>query len=107
MKSSKTYPSAVAKALIGLGADLSEARRRRRITAALLADRAGIHKLTLRKIERGDPGVSMGAYASTLFAMGLLEALASLAAPPKDSVGLSLESERLPKRVRLPRRRVP
>ncbi len=103
MKVSKAYPLAVTKTLKSLGVDLSEARRRRRIPAQLLAERAGINRLTLRKIERGDPTVSMGAYATTLFALGHLEGLAGLADPSKDSVGLSLESERLPKRVRIPR----
>lgn len=105
MKIRKTYPSPVEKALKRLGIDLSEARRRRRIPAALLAERAGIHVLTLSKIERGDPGTSMGAYASTLFALGWIDALGSLVDPAKDALGLSLESERLPQRVRLPRTR--
>ncbi len=105
MKTRKTYPSGVEKALKRVGTDISEARRRRRIPAALLAERAGIHVLTLRKVERGDAGTSIGAYASTLFALGWVDALSGIADPSKDSVGLSLESERLPQRVRLPRPR--
>lgn len=105
MKTTKAFPLAVTKALMSLGTDMSEARRRRRIPAQLLADRAGVHRLTLGKIERGDPSVSMGAYATTLFALGHLEGLAGLADPSKDRVGLSLESERLPQRVRMPRAR--
>ena len=105
MKSRKTYPAAVEKALSRLGADISEARRRRRLPAALLAERAGIHVLTLRKIEKGDAGTSLGAYANTLFALGWVDALSGIADPSKDSLGLALESERLPRRVRLPRPR--
>ncbi|HTA73481.1 MAG TPA: hypothetical protein VK733_04365 [Gemmatimonadaceae bacterium] len=55
---------------------------------------------TLRKVERGDPSVSLGIYATVLFVLGLAEKLATLAAVEGDTVGLALQEERLPKRVR-------
>jgi hypothetical protein len=74
---------------------------------AILAERASISRTTLGKIEKGDPGVSMGAYATVLFVLGLLDRLEELAAPENDPTGLALEDERLPQRIRLPRRKDP
>jgi transcriptional regulator with XRE-family HTH domain len=47
------------------------ARLRRRISTTMLAERAGMTRNTLRSIERGDGGVTLGAYASVLFCLGL------------------------------------
>jgi len=57
--------------------------------------------MTLYKIERGEAGVSMGAYARVLFVLGLTSHLAAVADVRSDEVGLALEEERLPKRIRL------
>lgn len=97
-------PLPVRRALGKLGEDISEARRRRRIPASLLAERCSISRTTLHRVERGEPGVSMGIYATVLFALGLHQRLADLADPATDQVGLDLDAERLPKRVRLPRK---
>ena len=72
---------------------------------ALLAERALLSRTTLTKIERGDPGVSVGAYATVLFVLGMADRLADLADPRHDAVGVDLEAERLPKRIRLPKGR--
>ncbi|HEU4883932.1 MAG TPA: hypothetical protein VFT45_16855 [Longimicrobium sp.] len=72
---------------------------------AVLAERALISRTTLTKVEKGDPGVSMGSYATVLFVLGLADRLSGLAAAASDAVGLALEEERLPARVRLPRAR--
>lgn len=94
----------VRRALQQVGADLRDARRRRRIPIALLAKRAMISETTLRKVERGDPAVSVGIYATVMFVLGLADRLSALAAAHNDRVGLALEEERLPQRIR--RRRV-
>jgi transcriptional regulator with XRE-family HTH domain len=100
------YPSSASRrALHKLGADLRDARRRRRLTMALVADRAFTSRSTLQRVEEGDPSVGMGIYAAVLHALGLLDGLAQLAEPTKDSVGMALASESLPKRVRLKTRR--
>lgn len=52
-------PQARAAARV-LGAQIGSARRRRRWTAARLAEQAGVSEPTLRKIERGDPSVALG-----------------------------------------------
>jgi hypothetical protein len=61
----------------------------------------------LTKVEKGDPGTSMGVYATVLFVLGMTERLADVADPRHDSVGLALEEERLPQRIRIPRSRTP
>jgi transcriptional regulator with XRE-family HTH domain len=91
------------RALHKLGRDIRDARRRRRIPMALLAERARLSRTTLTKVEKGDAGTSMGAYATIMFVLGMTERLADLADPRHDGIGLALEEERLPKRVRIPR----
>ena len=58
------------------GGDLRDARLRRRIPAAIMAQRAGISRTTLLKVEKGDPGVAAGTYAAVLFVLGMLDRLA-------------------------------
>jgi hypothetical protein len=106
-QSSSALPIPVARALRKLGHDIRDARRRRRIPVAILAERASISRVTLNKIEKGDPGVSLGHYATVLFALGMTDRLADVADPRHDSVGLELEEENLPQRIRLPRRPKP
>jgi len=95
-----SLPIPVGRGLRKLGQDIRAARRRRRIKAAILAERAGISSPTLRKIEKGEPGVSMGMYARVLFSLGMIERLAALADVKNDDLGLMLEEEKLPERVR-------
>jgi transcriptional regulator with XRE-family HTH domain len=100
----KSMPFPVKRALKKLGRDLQDARKRRRIPMQLAADRASISRATLGKIERGDDGVSLGAYGKILFVMGMIQRLADLASPSSDELGLGLEADRLPKRIRIPRK---
>lgn len=95
-----SLPIPVGRGLRKLGQDMRAARRRRRIKAAILAERAGISSPTLRKIEKGEPGVSMGMYARVLFSLGMIERLATLADVRNDDLGLMLEEEKLPARIR-------
>ena len=50
------------------------------------------------------PGGSPGAYATVLFVLGFVERLGDLADPGTDALGLALEEERLPQRIRRPRK---
>jgi hypothetical protein len=93
-------PIPVARALRKLGSDIKDARRRRRIPAAISAERASISRTTLVKIEKGDPGVAIGNYAVVLFVMGMTDRLSDLADARNDAVGLQLEGEQLPQRIR-------
>lgn len=100
MKKTSTIPIPVNKALKKLGADLKEARIKRRLTMALVEERAGITHITLSKVEKGDAGVSIGIYAKVMFVLGLIDNIYNLAEPDKDTVGKVYDKENLPKRVR-------
>lgn len=99
-KSSRALPIPVRTALRKLGSDIRDARLRRRVSTVIMANRALIDRKTLRKVENGDAGVSAGAYATILFVLGMTDRLAELADARFDRVGLTLEEERLPKRIR-------
>jgi transcriptional regulator with XRE-family HTH domain len=102
----QTLPISVKSALRKLGSDIRDARLRRRIPAAVMAQRAYISRTTLLKVEKGEPGVAIGTYAAILFTLGMLDRLRDLAGAKTDEIGLALEEERLPKRIDIgPRRR--
>lgn len=70
---------------------------------AIIAERAFTSRSTLQRVEAGDPSVSIGIYAGVLHAMGLLGGLSQVADLCNDSIGQTLASASLPRRVRLPR----
>jgi DNA-binding XRE family transcriptional regulator len=96
----QSLPPTVRRALAKLGADIATARRKRNLTTMMMAERIGAAKTTYLKVEKGDPSVSMGVYAMTLFVLGFGEAIGDIIGPGRDDVGLLLDIERLPKRVR-------
>lgn len=106
-RASVVLPIPVRRALRKLGGDIRDARRRRRIPLAIVADRASISRTTLIKLEKGDPGVAIATYATVLFVLGLAERLADLADAKNDPVGLQLDEEHLPQRIRSARTRKP
>lgn len=91
---------ATARALRKLGADLRDARLRRRLSMQIVADRARTTRATLTRVERGDARVAMGIYCSVLNALGLLDGVARLADISNDRLGVELEASRLPRRAR-------
>lgn len=97
---------AVRRALRKLGSDIRDARRRRKLTTTVVAERAFTSRKTLQRIEAGDHGVSVGIYASVLQALGLLDRLADVASPAADELGLTLAVNDLPQRVRRKRKQV-
>ncbi|TVQ79669.1 MAG: helix-turn-helix domain-containing protein [Bradymonadales bacterium] len=54
-----------------LGLNIRQARLRRRLSAQQVAERAGMTRVTLRKVESGNPSVSLGTYLSVLHVLGL------------------------------------
>lgn len=77
-------PPAAAQALRALGENLAIARVRRRESQRAWAKRLGVSVPTLIRLERGDPGVGAGIYATALWLMGRVSALPGLAAPGDD-----------------------
>lgn len=96
-------PAAVRRALRKLGADIHDARRRRKLPMAVVAERALTSRSTLQRVEAGDTNVGIGIYAAVLHALGLLDALGQIADIGNDSVGQALASADLPKHIHVKR----
>ena len=56
-----------------MGEQIKLARLRRNLTVELVAERAGISRASLWKVEKGDPSVAMGIYAAVLHAMNNMD----------------------------------
>lgn len=84
-----------------LGADIRDARLRRGLPAAIIAERAGVSRPTLTKVERGSPSVGIGIYFAVLQALNLLKGVELLADAKNDPEGLQIAMDRLPKRASL------
>jgi transcriptional regulator with XRE-family HTH domain len=94
---------ALKRILRGVGDKLKAARLRRRYSADMVAQRAGIARATLFRIEQGDPGVSFGNYARVMQALRLEKDLNLLAAD--DELGRKLQDAEIGARARAPRRK--
>ena len=96
-------PPVVAQSLKKLGQDLALARRKRRLTIKMMAERTGVAPNTYSRVERGDPKASLGVYAMALYVLGFGGALGQVADARQDDIGFLEEIERLPQRVRVKR----
>ncbi len=76
-----------------LGENIKLACRRRGYTQVLISERTGLSRLTIRRIERGDPGVSIGHYLAVLSVLGLAGDLANVALD--DELGHKLQDIKL------------
>ena len=93
-------PAAALQPIVKLGEDLRIARKRRGLRIVDLAQAAGCGQDTLRRLENGDPGVSLGVLARVAAALGCAQELASMMDAAKDFEGMKSEVRRLPQRVR-------
>lgn len=91
-RQNKLFPVAE-KALRALGENLRLARRRRKITSQMMAERANLSLMTLRAIERGSPSVAMSHYMSVIFCLGFHEDVSRVAAD--DVLGRDLQDAAL------------
>ena len=98
-RKSPPLPLPAQRALKKLGSDLRDARRRRRIQTAVMADRMQVSRPTLRRLEKGDPSVGIGSYAAALYVLGMVDRLGDLADIAHDPVGQRIASEDLPQRI--------
>ena len=97
-RSSITPLPSVRTRLSELGGNIRLARLRRRLPATLVAERAGVARETLARIERGSPNVSAGHYAAVLFVLGLDGDIALVARD--DELGRKLQDARLEPRAK-------
>lgn len=88
--------SQILRGIEKLGNDISDALRVRRISVEDFAQRIGISRATMFRLERGDPVVSLHTLAMGLHALGRLDALASLAGMAADDIGLMLSRREAP-----------
>ena len=79
-----SLPPAAKGALRQLGETIAIARARRKESQRAWAERIGVSLPTLIRLEKGDPTVSMAAYASALWLIGRVQALGDIAAPSAD-----------------------
>lgn len=100
-KQNRFTPS-VAAAVRRLGEGIRLARRRRRFRQSDLAERMGVSVSTVRSLEAGNPGVSIGNVAMALLALGNLPLLDDLTDAARDDIGLFEDMNALPERVRVP-----
>ena len=100
----RTLLPALQRLLVSVGENIRFARLRRKYSAAIVAERAGINRNTLRAIERGDPSVMIGAYAKVMFCLGLEKDLSLLA--HDDELGRKLQDANLPVKARAPKVRI-
>lgn len=86
-------PAAVDRALKDLGANLALARQRRKESQRAWASRLSVSVPTLIRMEKGDPSVGMGVYATAMWLIGRHAALPDVAAPEHDLNALEQDIE--------------
>ena len=86
-----------------MGEQIRLARLRRHLSAELVAERAGISRMTLSNIEKGSPSVAIGSYAAVLHALNGMDKDLLLVAKD-DELGRKLQDLALPTRRRAPKK---
>jgi transcriptional regulator with XRE-family HTH domain len=102
----RTAPSLlprISRLLADYGSNLKLARLRRKYSAEAVAQRAGVSRKTLSKVEKGDPAVALGIYARVMQVLRLENDLGKLAVD--DLLGRKLQDADLVPRRRAPKRR--
>ena len=86
-----------------MGEQIRLARLRRRLSAELVAERAGISRTTLWQVEKGTPSVAIGSYAAVLHALNRMDQDLLLVARD-DILGRTLQDLELATRKRAPKK---
>lgn len=97
---SKAVPAPVRRALRSLGEEIVVWRKLRGLTQAQLADRSGVARNTLNRLERGDGGISTENLLRILRGLGVLDNLSRALDPYESDIGRLRSDEQLPERVR-------
>lgn len=91
----KIMPKSITQNLELMGEQIMLARKRRHLSMQDVADRATVTRLTVSKVEHGDPTVALGIYARVLFALNLENDLKLIAG--NDPLGRDLQDAELKK----------
>lgn len=86
-----------------MGEHIKLARLRRKLSAAQVAERAGINRTTLWNIEKGAPQVAIGIYCQVLFVLGMAEDFLKIATD--DELGRRLQDAELVTKKRAPQKK--
>jgi transcriptional regulator with XRE-family HTH domain len=89
--------------LAKLGQDIATARKARTLSTQDMAERMGVDRGTLRRLEQGDPGVALNTLVMALTVLGLDRRLSELLDIARDDVALLGAQARLPQRITRPR----
>ena len=100
MAQKNSTPLPVRRALRELADDVAAWRKLRGLTQAQLADRSGVSRDTIARLEGGDGGVSIENLLRALRALGILDDLPRALDPYETDLGRLRSEERLPQRVR-------
>ena len=76
--------------LYSLGAQMAERRKALGVSATVAAEAAGMSRVTLHRIEKGEPSVTMGAWSNAIAALGMqlqLQDQATVQTPPTERAG--------------------
>ena len=95
----KNSSDKVLRFLVSIGDNLKTARIRRKFSLEEAAEKIGTSKSSVIRMEKGDMSVKVGVYISAAEVYQALDTVSFLE-PEKDIIGLSLEKQRQPKRIR-------
>lgn len=99
-KPTSPSPLPVRRALRDIGGHVRAWRKLRGLTQNQLADRAGVDRKTLMRVERGDGGVSLEIMLRVLHGLGVLDGVPTAVDPYETDVGRLRADDLLPRRVR-------
>jgi len=96
----RPLPPAIRRAIRLVADDVSRWRKLRGLTQAQLADRSGVSRDTLARLEGGDGGVSMQNLLRVLRGLGILDTITKALDPYESDIGRLRSDRELPRRVR-------
>ena len=105
MKKTNVLLPSAQRVLFELAENIRTARLRRELSAAMVAERAGVSRATVSAIESGSPSVAIGSWVQVLFVLGLEKDLVEVA--KDDTLGRTLQDARLPVRARARKKKEP
>lgn len=85
--------------ILQLGRNLRVARKRRKKTINEVAEMAGVSPATIKRVEAGEPSVKLAIYLAIMEVFQLFNTI-SFADPESDTIGMTLEKQRMPSRIR-------